>query len=115
MDYSNSTQIKGVRLRCAIPIPDVQAILSATVNRRHDSFNAVLLSGGETVEEIACGGRVFNATSFPTLDVAGMPRTPYRVTVPVDPEGIRRVTVRCDGEPPKDAVEFGGRDKTRHC
>ncbi|MFC8449784.1 hypothetical protein [Kitasatospora sp. NPDC057223] len=95
------------------PSPGVRGILSAALNHRHDGFNAVLLSSGETVEQLACGGQVFEVTSVFTVEVAGLTRTVSKVTVPRDQGGTFRATVRRDGEPAQDSVELNARSEAQ--
>ncbi len=89
----------------AAPSPGVQTVFSKALNSR-GGWNVLLMSSGETVDEISCGQQAFKVHGVLETETAGVARRFYSVAVPGDIGGTFGVTARRTGQPAVDSVQI---------
>ncbi|MFD0407975.1 hypothetical protein [Kitasatospora sp. NPDC127116] len=86
----------------ARPLPGVGIFIGASMY--NGQWSVMLMSSGETIDQISCQGRSFPARKGYSITVDGVLRTVYTVSVPRSLQGEYRVAVQRDGAVAEDRV-----------
>ncbi|MEU3573574.1 hypothetical protein AB0E96_34905 [Kitasatospora sp. NPDC036755] len=82
--------------------PGVGTFLGGSLH--NGQWSVMLMASGETINQISCQGRNIPARKSYSVDVGGVLRTVYTVSIPRDLQGEYRVAVQRDGAPAEDRV-----------